>query len=341
MRRLIPILAILVLAFTAVTPVAAEGDEPRPQAVPTEPIKDFETVPKGEVLVHEFEIKNEGDAPLEVTDVRPACGCTVASYDKTIAPGKTGKVKATVKTDHFGGPISKSIAVFTNDPENPKLQLVVKAKVQPYISILPGFARYNYVQGEPVGPITQTLWAEDGSDFKIVSLEAPYDHLKVSFREATEDEKHPRGKGRQWFLEFTLDSQSPVGALRDYVEVHMDHPQQKVAKIPISGFVRPRQHITPEKVDFGKLQGDSLPLKRVLHFTNFITDTIELTQVETGIEGLSGEVQTSDQDTGYRFRLVLTVGPNIPKGPFSSTVKIHTTDSQNPIVELPVKGTIL
>lgn len=342
MRRLTPILVILVAMFSlGATVVAVEGDEKRPQAIPMEPIKDFEVVAKGELIVHEFEIRNEGTAPLELTEVRPACGCTVAEYDKVIAPGATGKVHAEVKTDNFAGPISKSIAVFTNDPDNAKIQLVVKAKIKPYIAMLPGFARYNYVQGEAVNPIYQNLWAADGSDVDVVSVKPPYPHLKVTYHEATEEELDPKGKGRQWRFEFELDPNSPVGALRDYVEIRVDHPKQKVLKIPVSGFVRPRQHITPPNVDFGKLEGTGLPLRRTLHFTNFITDTIELTKIETGIDGLSAEVREGDRDPGYRFKLILTVGPEMPKGQFSSTVKIHTTDDQNPVIELPVKGVVL
>ncbi len=342
MRRLTPAFLIFVVALVAAMAVAAEGDN-RPRAVPAEPIKDFEIVPKGEVIAHEFEIKNEGSAILELKDVRPACGCTVAEYDRQIAPGKSGWVKAKVKTENFGGPIAKSIAVFTNDPDNPKLQLVVKANVKPYVAVAPGYARYNYVQGEPVGTISQTLWAADGSDVEIVSVKPPYDYLKVSYREATEDERHEKGEGKQWHIEVTLESQSPVGALRDYIEIRLNHSKQKLVKIPVSGFVRPRQHVTPQEVDFGQLEGSALPLRRTLHFTNFITNSIELTRIETDIPGLSGQVEnaTKSDDAGYRFKLRLTLGPEMPKGEFSSTVKIHTTDAQNPIVELPVTGTIL
>ncbi len=342
MRRFTPALVILVVALVAAMAVAAEGDN-RPRAIPTEPIKDFDIVPKGEVIVHQFEIRNEGSAVLELTDVRPACGCTVAEYDRKIAPGKSGLVKTRVKTENFGGPIAKSIAVFTNDPDNPKLQLVVKANVKPYVAVVPGYARYNYVQGEPVGSINQILWADDGSDIEIVSIKSPYDYLKVSYREATEDERHQKGEGKQWHIEVTLESQSPVGALRDFVEVRLSHAKQKKVKIPISGFVRPRQHVTPHEIDFGQLQGSALPLRRTLHFTNFITNTIELTRIETGLPGLSGEVENAakSDDAGYRFKLRLTLGPEMPKGEFSSTVKIHTTDEQNPIVELPISGTIL
>ena len=63
--------------------------------------------------------------------------------------------------------------------------------------------------------------------------------------------------------------------------------------------------------------------------------------METGIAGLSARVVDSDRDVGCRFKLVLTLDPSMPRGEFSSTVKIHTTDEQNPIIELPVKGSIL
>lgn len=340
MRRTHNVVFFLAAALAACVSLVAMAQQ-GPKAVPAEPIKDFDIVPKGELIEHTFVIRNEGDAALEITEVRPACGCTVAEFDKSIAPGEAGKVSIKLKTDNFAGPISKPIAVFTNDSDNPKLQLVVKAQVKPYVTIIPGFARYNYVQGEAVETIPQTLWAEDGSPLGIVSVKAPYDHLKVTYRQATEEERNDKGGEQQWRLEFSLSPNAPVGALRDYVVVELDHPKQKTAKIPISGFVRPRQHITPAKVDFGQLEGDNLPQRRTLHFTSFISDGIELTEVETGVDGLEAEVVPSENQPGYRFKLVLTIGPEVPKGAFDSVIKIHTTDTQNPIVELPVKGTVL
>lgn len=330
-------LVAIVLFLAAALPALAAG----PRAIPVEPVKDFDIVVKGEVISHDFEIKNEGDAPLKIMDVRPACGCTVAQFDKTIAPGKTGKVSIRMRTQDFTGPISKAVSVLTSDAENPKLQLVVKAKVQPYIAVVPGYARYNYVQGESEGTIPQTLWADDGAKIKILNIKSPHDYLKVNYREAKAEERHENGGETQWRVEVTLGKNAPVGALRNYVEVHLDHPKQKKVRIPVSGFVRPRQHITPEELDLGSLEGATLPLKRSVHFTNFVTEGIEITRVETGFEGLQAEVEPSKDQSGHRFKVFLTVGPEMPKGAFDGTIKFHTTDKVNPVVELPVKGAIL
>ena len=76
-------------------------------------------------------------------------------------------------------------------------------------------------------------------------------------------------------------------------------------------------------------------------FTNFIAAGIKVTDFESGLEGLSVEVNEVGKLDGHRFELVLTVGPEVPKGKFASTLKLHITDEKNPIVEVPVSGTIL
>lgn len=333
-------LSLLLLAITGL--VIAQETVKQPKAVPVEPEKDFDVVPKGELLVNEFIIRNEGDVTLEITDVHPACGCTVAEFDEQVAPGKEGKINVKLDTSSFTGPLSKSVAVYTNDPDNPQIQLVMKADVKPYIGVLPGYARFSYVQGEPMGTIRQTVWSEDGQPIKVLSVKAPYDHLKVSHRAPKEDELHEKAEGKpQWLVDITLDAYAPIGALTGHVEVVIDHPKQKTALIPISGFVRPRQHVTPEQVDFGPLEGGALPLKRVLAFTNFITAGIEVTKVETGHFALDASVVETGRKDGHRFKVILEVLPDMPKGDFATELKLHITDDQNPTISVPINGKIL
>ncbi len=42
-----------------------------PLAVPVDPSFEFESVLEGQHLTHDFIIKNQGDAPLNITGVRP------------------------------------------------------------------------------------------------------------------------------------------------------------------------------------------------------------------------------------------------------------------------------
>lgn len=93
--------------------------------------RDVGIVKKGEKIDAVFEVRNEGPATLRISDARPSCGCTVATFDREVAPGKTGKVRATVDTKNLGGAITKTILLVSNDPERPQVALTLKADVRP------------------------------------------------------------------------------------------------------------------------------------------------------------------------------------------------------------------
>src|ERR1044071_6693305 len=48
---------------------------------------DFGKVSAGELVRHDFVFTNTGTASLEITDVRPGCGCTTAGpWDRQVPP---------------------------------------------------------------------------------------------------------------------------------------------------------------------------------------------------------------------------------------------------------------
>jgi hypothetical protein len=330
---IVALCAVPVLAATLLAQTAA-----KPKAVPLEPIKDVGTIAKGEKIVHDFLLKNEGNAPLEVTGVRPACGCTVAEFDKTIAPGQTGKVHAVIDTATFNGPIAKGVTVTTNDTENPQIELTVRAKVEPYINVKPGYARYMTVQGEgKQGNIAQTLWAPDGTPFDIVKVDSPLSGLKLSFREATEAERQGEAKGKQWRVEMLLANDAPVGPIADYVTVTTNHPKQKVVQIPVSGFVRPIIAVTPPIADFGQIEVKE-PLRKALNLRNFATEAIKVTGVEENLPGVDAQLEPLEDGREYQVRL--TLKPDV-KGPFAGKLMVKTDSPKTPVIEVEIKGTVL
>jgi hypothetical protein len=335
-RHMKTVILALCAAFLVASVLFAAG---KPKAVIAEPIKDLGTVPKGEKVAGDFVIRNDGDAVLEITNVQPACGCTVAEYDKTIAPGQTGKVHAVVDTSTFNGPISKGVTVFTNDPANPQLELTLKAKVEPYISVKPGYARYITVQGEPLeGDIVQNVWVPDGTPMDITSVDSPYPFLKITYREATPAEKLPDVKGKQWRVEMKLSNDAKVGPLSDYVTVHTNHPKQKIVQIPVSGFVRPVMAVTPPVADFGNLQL-SEPLKKTLNVRTFATEPIKVTSIESSNKGVEAKIEQLEEGREYQIRL--TVSPSLGKGPFNGKLTLHTDSPKVPQLEVELKGIVL
>jgi rhodanese-related sulfurtransferase len=96
----------------------------------TEPVYDFGSVFEGIAVAHTFMIENTGDEILEISGVRASCGCTTSDLaTPTINPGESVALDVLVNTTGFGGTISKSISVYSNDPETPLLSLRVMGQV--------------------------------------------------------------------------------------------------------------------------------------------------------------------------------------------------------------------
>ena len=77
-----------------------------------------------------FTVKNTGTKDLVLSSVQPSCGCTATEFTKTpIAPGKTGTITVLYNTG-IPGAFSKSIEVFSNDPEKQRSTIFIKGVVQ-------------------------------------------------------------------------------------------------------------------------------------------------------------------------------------------------------------------
>jgi hypothetical protein len=317
---------------------ADQAEQNAPAALALETVKDFGVVNKGQRVTHEFQIRNDGDSVLQITEVRPSCGCTVAEYDKSIAPGEIGAVKATVDTRNFKGGIAKSVRVFTNDPANPQIDLVIKANIKSQIEVDPGYARFIAVYGEPQKTSVQSVWSGDERDLKILNAKSPYPFVKVSYREANDDERDRSAKGNQWQVEVKLDKNAPEGGMSDFIVLTTNHPKLKTLRIPVSGFVRPVMSVTPRIADFGRREL-SQPQTTSLEIRNLSSSGVDLGEVTTDVAGLDAEIELVEE--GRLYKVLLTLKPGMDKGDFEGLVTISTNSTKQPTIEVSVKGVVL
>ena len=321
MKTTLLALSILLLALPAIAAA--------PRAVVEKPVVDVGKVKKGEPIRHAFTVRNRGDAPLEISEVKPSCGCTVAEYDDVIAPGGSGRVEVVVETDSFGGGIAKSVTVFTNDVANPKINLVVKALVREPVVARPGYARFMTVQGQAVDSNVQTISATDGSEIEVLSVSSPYPYLKATYS---------REEGGPWRVELSLDRGAPAGPMADYVVVTTDHPEQPQVKIAVSGLVRPIISVAPRVADFGRREVAE-PQSKSLEVKNLGTAEVQVTEVVSDVAGLDAALEAVEEGRHYRINLTLTDA--VPKGDFEGSLTIKTSSARQPVVQIPLRGTIL
>lgn len=77
---------------------------------------DFGTnIEKDDTLWVDFKFKNIGSEPLVIQDIKTACECTLAKWDKKpTMPGKEGIIKAGYKYKGKSGSYNKALTVMAN-----------------------------------------------------------------------------------------------------------------------------------------------------------------------------------------------------------------------------------
>lgn len=326
-------------AAAASAETAAAEPPPAPQLVAAAPIQDLGRLQKGERAETEFVLENRGDAPLQIKSVQPACGCTVASFDAVIAPGASGKVRATLDTTTLAGSVAKSITVLSNDPKTPRATLTIRAEIVAFVEVSPGFARLLQVQTQPRQVAAVTLWSGDGAPLEVLAVRPPEAWIEASARRAEPAELRPGGPAEQWRIEISVTPAAPLGPLTDKLVVRTSHPRQPELEIPLTGFVRPVLSTTPPAADFGTL-GRGAPDKSrfVLKLFNFGADAVELKSATTDLPFVA--VATAAEEAGRRFRIELRLAPDAPKGKFDGVLRVETSSAVMPVVEIPVRGKI-
>ncbi|MBK9138715.1 MAG: DUF1573 domain-containing protein [Verrucomicrobia bacterium] len=106
--------------------------------------KDFGRVEHGAVVKHDFVFTNIGTSTLEITDVRPGCGCTTAgAWDRRVEPGQTGRIPLQLNTTGFSGSITKTATITCNAANQSHLYLQLKAQIWKPVDINPTSAYFN------------------------------------------------------------------------------------------------------------------------------------------------------------------------------------------------------
>lgn len=79
----------------------------------------------------EFKFTNAGKKDLQIRHVRSTCGCTAVQQDtEPVKPGQSSSIKAVFNSGGYKGKVTKAIYVYTNDPKNSEVVLMLNADVE-------------------------------------------------------------------------------------------------------------------------------------------------------------------------------------------------------------------
>lgn len=75
----------------------------------------YGTIRQDSVVTYTFRLKNIGEMPLEINDVKASCGCTIASFNfLPILPNESSEIKAQFNSKGKSGKQKSTLTVLTN-----------------------------------------------------------------------------------------------------------------------------------------------------------------------------------------------------------------------------------
>ena len=337
LRFAIALIGLLVLSQALV----AQG---KPSAFVESNVIDLGAAPRGDVLEGSFEIENRGDAPLVIREVRASCACTVVDFESEIAPGESGEVTFKLDTTTLVGASVKRVNVYTNDAEKPRIDFSIRVEAQPWVDAQPGYVRYIIVQGydqEKNDSLLKQVVYGRGGEFSIANVTSPHEWIEVAFHEALPEERIDSAPGSQWIIETRIAPDAPVGPITGFLEATLEHPQQKVLPIPVSGFVRPVFAITPAEGHFGSLTLlEDQPNRASFKLQNFAVEDIALEKIELvpPVDWITTTIKNEQE--GRLAYAVLNIDREKATGAFEGVLRVHTSSPRAPVLEIPVSGRI-
>jgi hypothetical protein len=283
---------------------------------------------RGESPKFVFNIKNSGDAPLEIF-AKPNCGCTVANYDKVIAPGATGKIEAAVNTTSFRGKIYKLIDVTSNDLENPKTSLRMVANVKSVMTVLPSETPIIGLKDseKTVHELQLKIAEKDPVQISRATCSVPY---------ATAEVEPVAADPNSYTLRLNVTSAAPLGRSAFMVTVlttSKREPQLNITAICEKGILA-----VPLSVYLGNITPQTvMPVNQIVTLSRR-EGTFKVKSVKTDDPNL--EITQEALQNGSQYRLALKYKGGWAAGAVRRKITIETDDPRQQTIEIPVMATI-
>lgn len=251
---------VIVGSFLMVsTPAAAvRGKKPQAQDVRLrfESLShNFGDVTRGEKPKAKFKFTVLGSAPLTISAVHAACGCTVveAQKNREYLPGESGEIAVTLDTTDFSGVMKKNVTVMTN-----------AAGITDYSIAISAFVKDEFVIEPPLLDFGDVL-AKEGS-VRIFTIKPAkgfaLDVQKFKFNEKAMDVTYQRDN-QSFTVNVKLKADLAPGFLKEAIFVKTNSRHLGEVQVPVRANIVGNIELSQRYIEFGAIEPNEMS-KRAL-----------------------------------------------------------------------------
>jgi len=317
----------------AVVPIpASEVKGPHPVIKPDETTHDFGAVWVGPPLKHAYKIKNEGDAPLDISKVKPSCGCTIAGdYPKKLDPGQEGEFPFSMMSTKLRGTFEKGITISSNDPVTPELRLKLRGEVKRYVEVIPSSANFGKVTSQEPQERVLNITNNRDEPLKLTLVPSTDSKFKYDLVEKT--------PGKQFDLHVTAAPPFEEGTLKSTLTINTNVEQQKDLQVEVLATVPARLEVQPTVVTLTRAKTEGAPvegLSRVIKFTNYGKTPTKV--LEATVDDPAVSVSVTERKAGEAYTIQVQMPPGYDPPPPGRTITLKTDDAQKPVITVPIQA---
>lgn len=287
---------------------------------------DFGRITPDRKVAAKYRVTNAGNAYLNITQVRPSCGCTYTMLGKwSLAPGESTDIEAQFDPKGLKGGVRKSIEVVCDDPKSPAVSLTLEAEVVQ--EIMPSVDSVYFHQAPKSGTTRSLIRYASGSGepVQVVDVKAPgAPFLSFAYRQ----------EGKDLLLEVSFDGRKvPAGMLRgvEQAAVRFTNPRMSQLPLNIQWDLKPTIQASPQELVFQDTPGKELRQKLTL--TQAEGKPFRITATRPSLPGIRVEGLTQK---GGTLELTVVLPASLKAGRYSEVLALGTDDPDQPELTIRV-----
>lgn len=281
----------------------------------------------GQIVQQRFPFVNAGTQPVQITEVKPSCGCVAGSMEKQVlAPGENGFIDMELNTlSQAAGPHTWSLTIhYRTGTEAKTLVLQAQATLITEVRITPAAL---VVYGEQATEHELVVTDIRPNRLMITNVQASSSRIQIGPTKVGHNEGHAEER-----IPVRLATDIPEGRWDDVIQIHTDDPNYPMFRVPVTIVKRSKQRISviPSRIEMPSGQP---VLSRLILIRDSQDKPVQIQDVKADDAAVSCRWATGEHPT---TTVRITIDPQQAAKGLQSIVHVRLSQPVEQTIDIPV-----